>query len=119
MLLAIAGNVIHYQIGSVLATTAFVWEEAYSVLMVKNMLVQLLSGELIPLNLFPESSQWIWKSTPFYLYVFGPTQYALGHWSHAEFVYGLMTAMAWMIGMAVLIRLSWGWGIRRYLSLGG
>jgi ABC-2 type transport system permease protein len=78
MTLAIAGNVIHYQIGAILATTAFLWEEAYSVLMVKNMLVQLLSGELLPLSLFPVATQWIWKSTPFYLYVFGPTEYALG-----------------------------------------
>lgn len=119
MILAIAGNVLHYQIGSVLATTAFVWEEAFSVLMVKNMLVQLLSGELLPLNLFPESMQWIWKSTPFYLYVYGPTQYSLGNWSHQEFIHGLGMAAVWMIGCSLLIRLSWGWGIRRYSSLGG
>ena len=119
MLLAIAGNVIHYQIGAVLATAAFLWEEAYSLLMVKNMLVQLLSGELIPLNLFPVASQWIWKSTPFYLYVYGPTQYALGHWTHSEYLHGLGMAIAWMMGLSVLIRLSWGWGIRKYSSLGG
>lgn len=119
MLLAILGNVIHYQIGSVLATTAFVWEEAFSVLMVKNMLVQLLSGELIPLNLFPASLQWIWKSTPFYLYVYGPTQYSLGRWSTPEFLQALGLGLAWMLGCTILIRLSWGWGIRRYSSLGG
>jgi len=87
--------------------------------MVKNMLVQLLSGELIPLNLFPVASQWIWKSTPFYLYVYGPTQYALGHWTHSEYLHGLGMAIAWMMGLSVLIRLSWGWGIRKYSSLGG
>ena len=47
------GNIIHYQISAALATTAFLWEEAYSMLMVKNMIVNLLCGELIPLNLFP------------------------------------------------------------------
>jgi ABC-2 type transport system permease protein len=119
MTLAIAGNVIHYQIGAILATTAFLWEEAYSVLMVKNMLVQLLSGELLPLSLFPVATQWIWKSTPFYLYVFGPTEYALGRWTHADFTQALMVALLWMTAFALLIRLTWGWGIRRYLSLGG
>lgn len=119
MVLALIGNIIHYQIGAALSTTAFLWEEAYSILMVKNMLVSLLSGELIPLNLFPESMQWIWKSTPFYLYVFGPTQYALGRWSHLEYVQQLGIAVLWMIAAWALIRVTWGLGMRRYLSLGG
>jgi ABC-2 type transport system permease protein len=119
MFLAFLGNVIHYQIGAALATTSFYWEEAYSVLMVKNMIVSLLSGELLPLNLFPESMQWIWKSTPFYLYVFGPTQYALGRWSHQEFLFQLGMAGLWMCVGWMLIRASWGLGVKRYLSLGG
>jgi ABC-2 type transport system permease protein len=119
MLLALIGNIIHYQIGAALATTAFLWEEAYSMLMVKNMIVNLLSGELIPLNLFPSSMQWIWKSTPFYLYVFGPTQYALGRWSHTEYFYQLGIACLWMLGAWIAIRVTWGLGMNRYLSLGG
>lgn len=119
MLLAILGNLIHYQIGAALATTAFLWEEAYSVLMVKNMLVSLLSGELIPLNLFPAHLSWVWKSTPFYLYVFGPTQYALGRWSHQEFLLSLGIGLLWMVAAATAIRITWRLGIRSYLSLGG
>jgi ABC-2 type transport system permease protein len=119
MVLALIGNIIHYQLGAALATTAFLWEEAYSVLMVKNMVVSFLSGELIPLNLFPPSMAWIWKATPFYLYVYGPTQYALGHWSHLEFLRPMMLAGVWAFGAWLMIRLSWGLGIRRYLSLGG
>lgn len=117
--LALIGNVIHYQIGAALSTSSFLWEEAYSMLMVKNLLVSLLSGELLPLNLFPPSMQWIWKSTPFYLYVFGPTQYALGRWSTAEFLQQLFIGGLWMLAGWALIRISWGWGMRRYLSLGG
>jgi ABC-2 type transport system permease protein len=119
MFLAILGNIIHYQIGAALATTAFLWEEAYSILMVKNMAVSFLSGELIPLNLFPPSLHWIWKSTPFYLYVYGPTQYALGNWSHTDLLNSLGIAVLWLIGGALAIRATWGLGMKRYLSLGG
>jgi ABC-2 type transport system permease protein len=119
MAMAMLGNVIHYQLSAALATTAFLWEEAYSVLMVKNMLVSLLSGELIPLNLFPESARWVWESTPFYLYVFGPVQYALGRWTHAEFAWHMGIGMCWVAAGWLAIRASWGLGIRRYLSLGG
>jgi len=119
MVLALIGNIIHYQIGAALSTTAFLWEEAYSILMVKNMVVNLLSGELIPLNLFPASMQWIWKSTPFYLYVFGPTQFALGKWTYLEYLNQLGIAVMWMLGMWAVIRLTWSLGMKRYLSLGG
>lgn len=119
MLLALIGNIIHYQIGAALATTAFLWEEAYSVLMVKNLIVSLLSGELIPLNLFPESMSWIWKSTPFYLYVFGPAQYALGRWTHEEFLFQLGLSFVWLLVGWALVKITWGLGMRRYLSLGG
>ena len=119
MFLALIGNIIHYQIGAALSTTAFLWEEAYSILMVKNMVVNLLSGELIPLNLFPASMQWIWKSTPFYLYVFGPTQFALGKWTYLEYLNQLGIAMMWMFGMWAVIRITWALGMKRYLSLGG
>lgn len=118
MFLALVGNIIHYQISVALAASAFIWEEAYSILMVKNMLVSFLSGELLPLFLFPASMSWIWKSTPFYLYVFGPTEYALGHWSNAEFFRQLGIASLWLIVGWLLIRVTWGLGTRRYLSLG-
>jgi ABC-2 type transport system permease protein len=119
MLMALIGNVIHYQIGAALATTAFIWEEAFSILMVKNMVVSLLSGELLPLYLFPKSMSWMWKSTPFYLYVFGPTQFALGQWSVHEYWYQMGIAALWLIFGWLLIRVTWGLGMRRYLSLGG
>ena len=119
MFLALLGNIIHYQIGAALATVSFKWEEAYSVLMVKNLLVSLLSGELIPLSFFPESFHWVWKSTPFYLYVYGPIQYAQGHWTHTEFAMQILIATGWMGIGWILIRTTWGLGIKRYLSLGG
>lgn len=119
MFMALIGNIIHYQLSAALSTTAFLWEEAYSVLMVKNMLVNFLSGELFPLNLIPKHWAWVWKSTPFYLYVYGPTQYALGRWSNQEFLLQLAIAGGWLLFGWLLVRMSWGAGIRRYLSLGG
>ncbi len=119
MLLAFIGNIIHYQLGAILATTSFYWEEAYSVLMVKNMVVNLLSGELLPLTLVPLAYSWIWHLFPFYLYVFGPSQYVLGHWSHEQYLWQLLLALGWVGLGSVGVHLSWRIGIKRYSSLGG
>jgi len=116
---ALIGNIIHYQLGAALAAVAFWWEEGYSILMVKNMLVSLLSGELLPLTLFPAHYHWVWKSTPFYLYVFAPVQIAQGRWTPSEILTHLGTALIWLVIGWGLIRLSWGAGVRRYQSLGG
>jgi ABC-2 type transport system permease protein len=118
MFLALIGNIIHYQISVTLAAMSFLWEDAYGILMVKNMVVSLLSGELLPLTLFPARLSWIWKVTPFYLYVFGPTWYALGRWSHVEFLHQLGFAGLWLIGGYIAIRITWGLGIKHYSSLG-
>ncbi len=117
--LALLGNAIHYQMGAAIAAAAFAWEEAYSVLMVKNMVVDMLSGELIPLFLFPASMAWVWKCTPFYLYVYGPTQYALGQWSHVMFLQQVGLALLWLMGFMALTHFLWSRGIRKYSALGG
>lgn len=119
MFLALIGNVIHFQVGAALTATAFYWEEAYSILMVKNVIVGLLSGEMIPLFLVPEKWAWIWKSTPFYLYVYGPAQYTLGHWTHMQFFQACMVGLIWIVGLWGCIRLVWGVSMKRYMSLGG
>ncbi len=119
MFLALIGNIIHYQLSAALASIAFYWEEAYSVLMVKNLVVGLLSGELLHLGIFPDQWRWVWEALPFHLYVFGPTQYALGQWSTGLYWMKLVQAGAWLFMGWLMIRLSWGLGTRRYLSLGG
>jgi ABC-2 type transport system permease protein len=116
---ALLGNIIHYQLSASLASIAFWWEEGYSLLMVKNMLVSLLSGELLPLTLFPAEWKWIWESTPFYLFVFAPVQIAQGKWSNLEILHHFGVALGWLVLGWLLIRLTWGIGIKRYQSLGG
>jgi ABC-2 type transport system permease protein len=119
VMLAIVGNIIHYIFGAALASVAFYWENAFAVLMVKNMIVSLLCGEVIPLNIVPERWAWIWKSLPFYLYVFGPAQVALGKWDHVMWAEQMGIAIAWVLGFWLMLKLSWGFSMKRYQGIGG
>ena len=119
MMLAILGNIIHYLFGAALAAVAFYWENAFAILMVKNMVVSLLSGELIPLSVVPEKYSIIWQSTPFYLYVYGPTQVALGNWSHATWLHHMMIGFVWCFAFAVALKITWKISIHRYQGIGG
>lgn len=119
MMLAILGNIIHYIFGAALAAVAFYWENAFAILMVKNMAVSLLSGELIPLSIVPEKYSMIWQSTPFYLYVYGPTQIALGKWSQEMWAHHMMIGFIWCFAFAMILKLTWKFSIHRYQGIGG
>jgi ABC-type uncharacterized transport system permease subunit len=119
MTLAILGNIIHYLFGATLAAVAFYWENAFAILMVKNMVVSLLSGELIPLSVVPAKYSFIWESTPFYLYVYGPTQIALGKWSHEMWLHHMMIAFLWCFAFAGALKITWKYSIHRYQGIGG
>ena len=117
--LAVMGNVIGYLFGALLSATAFYWENAFAVLMVKNMVVSLLCGEVIPLSIVPEQYSWVWKSTPFYLFVYGPTQIALGKWELAQIYREFGIALLWILGLLAAVRLTWRHSIRHYQGIGG
>jgi ABC-2 type transport system permease protein len=119
MSLALMGNIIHYLFGSALAAVAFYWENGFAILMVKNMAVSLLSGEVLPLSIVPAKFAWIWQSTPFYLYVYGPTQITLGKWDHAMWLKEMMIGLIWILVFWALIKIVWGISVKRYQGIGG
>jgi ABC-2 type transport system permease protein len=119
MMLALLGNVIAYLFGCILATVAFYWENAFAALMVKNMVVALFCGELIPLTIVPEKYSLIWKCTPFYLFVFGPTQVALGKWNSSVWLREMGLGVLWILAFLMLLHLAWKKSIHRYQGIGG
>ena len=119
VMLAIMGNIIHYLFGAALASVAFYWENAFAVLMVKNMIVSLLCGEVIPLSVVPAKYTWVWESLPFYLFVYGPTQVALGKWDHAEWLKHMGIGFLWILLFWGLLKWSWTYSIKRYQGIGG
>jgi ABC-type uncharacterized transport system permease subunit len=119
LILALLGNVIAYLFGAALSAVAFYWENAFAVLMVKNMVVALLCGELIPLSIVPEAYAWIWRSTPFYLFVYGPSQVALGKWGPDIWLKEMGIGLLWTLGLWAAVRISWKFSINRYQGIGG
>lgn len=119
IMLAILGNIIHYLFGAALASVAFYWENAFAVLMVKNMVVSLLCGEVIPLSIVPAKYTWVWESLPFYLFVYGPTQVALGKWDYLVWLKHMGIGCLWIFFFWGALKLSWSYSIKRYQGIGG
>ncbi len=119
MIVAWLGNVIAYVFGSILATVAFYWENAFAVLIIKNTVVAFLSGEVIPLTLFPEKLSFLWQSLPFYFFVHAPTQIFLGKWGNDQIQIELFKAVVWLVVLLFIHQWVWKRNIHKYQAIGG
>ncbi len=98
-----------------LAMLAFVMERASALESLWQILYLFLSGTVIPLAFFPEALQrWVYW-TPFPYIVDIPVR-ALLHGEIAPQALG--TLGLWVLGLLVLNRALWRWGLRRYSAMG-
>ena len=86
-------------------------------LMIKNNLISLITGSIIPLVLFPEAVVNIMKALPFYYVVYLPSMLLTGM-NQEEAVSGLLVIAVWCVVMQVVIDTTWNQYIRKYDGVG-
>jgi ABC-2 type transport system permease protein len=79
----------------------------------------LLSGRLVPLSLMPPWAQQLASVLPF-KWTFGfPIESLVGDLSDTELAAGLAAQVAWIVALAVAVRIGWGFAVKRFSSVGG
>jgi ABC-2 type transport system permease protein len=81
-------------------------------------LVLFLSGQVAPLELFPEPIQIAATVLPFRWMVAFPVDLALGRLDATAVLTGFLAQIAWIAIALVLLRIGWRAGIRRYAAVG-
>lgn len=81
------------------------YEEISTFLMIKNNLMSLVTGSIIPLALFPEQVLKIMKLLPFYYVTYLPAMLLSGRCGE-DAISGVVILLAWILGFSVLIRRS-------------
>jgi ABC-2 type transport system permease protein len=82
-------------------------------------LFSVLSGYLIPLELFPA---WLVRITawlPFRFQLGFPVEVVIGHLGRTEALAQLGYQLGWVVAWAVILQVLWRTGIRRYAAYGG
>jgi ABC-2 type transport system permease protein len=82
-------------------------------------LFTVFSGYLVPLELFPAWLRDIARVLPFRLMLGLPVEAMLGHLTRAEMAEGLLFQLAYIAGLAVVLRFVWNAGLRRFAAFGG
>lgn len=93
------------------------YEEISMFLMIKNNLVALVTGTIIPLVLFPEEVIRFMKLFPFYYVTYLPSMLLVGRCRN-EAVMGVVIITGWCIIMQTIIKVTWVTYRRKYDGVG-
>ena len=104
---------------SILGYMAFWLENAEAVMWSLGVLLNLLSGMVIPLAFFPEWSVPILERTPFASWGYLPTAIYLGLFDVNKMIELLVIHSLWVVILLALNKVIFKIGIKRYSSVGG
>ena len=93
--------------------------EISSFLYVVNTVNFFVSGQLFPLDLLQSPWRELFKLLPFQYMAYFPAAVVLGKVPDGELLPGLLIEAAWATALAVLARLLYARGLRRYSAFGG
>jgi ABC-2 type transport system permease protein len=110
---------IYFLVQSLIGTVALRFESAASLFDAWLGLSNLLSGYLVPLDLFPQSVRAAAAWLPFRFQLSFPVELMLGRWSHAQALELLGAQWAYVAFFLLCTRTAWRSGLRYYAAYGG
>lgn len=118
-LVIVFGLFISFLLAFMIAALAFYMDEVWTLFVMKNMLLWFLTGQVIPLDMFPQSVAPILKFLPFGYLAFVPTKILTGMLSAEEILQALLVVFCWTVGLYFLYKFFWTYSLRQYSAFGG
>ena len=98
---------------------AFFTTYIFGLRMAKTALLSFLTGQLIPISLFPEAAQRIFECLPFSSMIYTPVMIYLGKYTGEELVWAMGVQAVWVIILYYTGSLIWKQVTKRLVVLGG
>lgn len=117
VLMLLLGLFFMIQLNFYLGILTLRFEEISTFLMIKNNLVSLINGSIVPLILFPEVVVTVMKCLPFYYVSYLPAMLLTGRCME-EAGTGLLILIIWCIVMQVAIKITWEQYRKKYEGVG-
>lgn len=101
-----------------IASLAFFMNRAQSLTVMKNMMMWMLAGELIPLDLYPEPLRSWLIHAPFASGVYIPVGYLTGRFDSTLMTQSFVSVVAGIAVMSAIGAMLWKTGVRSYTGTG-
>jgi ABC-2 type transport system permease protein len=115
----LGGWLLYFLVQAIIGTLALRWESAASLFEAWLGISNVLSGYLIPLDLFPRAVREVALALPFRFQLSYPIELMLGRCSRGEALELLAAQWAWVLIFFVGTRIAWRSGLRHYAAYGG
>ena len=110
---------LFFLLNHAIGVSAVFFERIRGFLWAKFVLVQLLSGLLVPFDLFPAWARAVLGALPFRSVIYGPISIWVGHARGAAAARELVVGAAWTLALWVFNRWLWARARRKLVVLGG
>lgn len=114
----ILGFALNYYVYHIFSLLAFWMEQTWGPRFVLRMLAEVASGVVVPLSLFPDVLQHIFRALPFQYVIYVPVQIFLGKWSAPQSMQELAGGFVWLALLMGLCHIIWKKGIYLYQAEG-
>lgn len=111
------GLVFMVQLNYFLGILTLKYQEISTFLMIKNNIVSLITGSIVPLALFPDMIIRAMRLLPFYYVTYLPSMLLVGH-NREEALPGLLILACWCVGMQLMISVTWRKYRKKYDGVG-
>jgi ABC-2 type transport system permease protein len=115
----LGGWLLYFLVQAIIGTLALRFESASSLFEAWLGFSNILSGYLVPLDLFPHAVRNISLALPFRFQLSYPIELMLGRWSRGEALELLLAQYAYVALFFALTRVAWRSGLRHYAAYGG
>lgn len=119
LLSAIFGYGVLWTISFALQMLAFWLINVWSIMRIKNVFINVLSGAMIPLWFMPDWMQGVLMFTPFSSIYFTPVQIYLGQLPVSEIIKGFGIQVIWILLFIFLGKVLWRQGQKKLVVQGG
>lgn len=120
MLLSVAlGYLILWLIGFIVQTWSFWIFSVWGIMTIKNVIVRILSGTLLPLWFMPPFLRNVIALTPFESIYFTPVQIYLGEIQGMELGVKLAVQVLWILVLWMIANAFWKRGVKKLVVQGG
>ncbi len=114
----VLGHLVSVMTVLTLALIALFVQEAFSIFEIYYLPMLFLSGQLFPIDLYPDWAQRLADWLPFYYTVGAPTEMLVGRVPEGSMLTVLLAQLGWVVVMVVAHRLMWRFGLKHYTGVG-
>jgi ABC-2 type transport system permease protein len=115
----LGGWLLYFLVQAIIGTLALRVESAASLFEAWLGISNILSGYLVPLDLFPAGVRKLALVLPFRFQLSFPVELMLGRWSRLEALELLGAQWAYVLFFLLATRVAWRSGLRHYAAYGG